>query len=139
MHKEITSKIRTSRQRDDLVNFLKGMTFEKDVKSWDGYLETILDNNLRDEIRSKDKELASIKVDYAIIYQLEKLRDYYNDGWEPDWSDGKDKFTISFYDGKIQGSYNTYSSRFLAFPTREIRVKFLENHVKLIEYVKYFL
>lgn len=139
MYKKITSKIRTSRQRDDLVNFLKEMSFEKDVKCWDDYLETILDNSLRYEISNKAKELVSIKLEYSVLYQLEKLRDYCRDGWEPDWTDGKDKFTISVYNGKIQGSYNTHSSRFLAFPTMEMRDKFLENHVYLIGCVKNFL
>ena len=66
--------------------------------------------------------------EFEALAKLVELRDYYNDGWEPDWEDTKqDKYIINFMN---QGM------RVLTFKTFELEQKFFKNFRDLIETAK---
>lgn len=65
------------------------------------------------------------------------LRDYYNEGWQPDWSNSiKLKYIIKV-SGKEIVIDNTYNiSRTMSFKSKEIRDKFLKEQKELLEIAK---
>lgn len=80
------------------------------------------------------KELAEAML---ALCQLIQLRDCYNDGWKPDWSDlGEDKFIIYFYKNRIALTTNYVTSHILYFKTEDLRDKFASNFSDLIETAK---
>ena len=82
----------------------------------------------------KNKKVAEA---YAVLPQLIRLRDEYNEGWKPDWSCENDKHCIRVIINKIKPAIiSGYIQRILTFKTEEIRNKFLEDHRDLIEIAK---
>ena len=80
------------------------------------------------------KELADATM---ALLKLLFLRDYYNQGWQPNWCDYKQtKYTIENYMGEIWTSDEHRTSNILAFETPEIRDKFLEEQRELLEIAK---
>jgi hypothetical protein len=71
------------------------------------------------------------------LCQLIQLRDCYNDGWIPDWTDVEEYKYIIFY-SKDELCLDKFiaNQRTLAFKTAELRDKFLENFRDLIEQAK---
>ena len=67
------------------------------------------------------------------LRQLVILRDYYNEGWLPDWEDDKNKFCISVEKGKPCLEIWLNTSRVLAFKSHEIAYNFLEEQKELLE------
>ena len=71
------------------------------------------------------------------LSQLCQLRDRYNDGWKPDWDNGKEyKYSIVINNGRpfVETYFNV--QKVLSFKTEELRDKFLENFRDLIETAK---
>lgn len=66
------------------------------------------------------------------------LRDYYNEGWQPDWKSSKGfwKHSIVCYEGKIHKDLSYKISMIFTFKTEEIRDKFLEEQKELLEIAK---
>jgi hypothetical protein len=81
----------------------------------------------------KDKEIAEA---YAVLPQLIRLRDEYNEGWKPNYKDGIDKYYIIVYDDEIKLTISGDTQRILVFETEEIRNRFLEDHKNLIKIAK---
>ena len=55
------------------------------------------------------------------------LRDYYNEGWQPDWKNPDViKHTIEVFSNELRKSGNYTLQQLLVFKTKEIRDKFLE-------------
>jgi len=78
--------------------------------------------------RTKEQAKASIA-----LAQLSQLMFVYNKGWEPDWKNAnKKKYCIIFNVDVPSLSELLTTQHFLAFKTREIRIKFLENFRDLI-------
>jgi hypothetical protein len=70
---------------------------------------------------------------YVALRKLELLRDYYNDGWVPNWSDHNYKHII-YYSGNDIGMTQTLSGReFLSFKKHQIRDEFYTNFKDLIK------
>lgn len=64
--------------------------------------------------------------------KLRCLREYYRQGWKPDWSDYEQvKYCIVENDGIEVGKY-WQGRQFLSFQTQEIAEKFLENFRDII-------
>ena len=83
--------------------------------------------------RSYLPSIKEVKQHLALI-QLHQLRNYYRQGWEPDWSDSESvKYCIEFADNEYTTLRHYTSSKFLSFPTRELTEKFLTNFRELIE------
>lgn len=70
------------------------------------------------------------------LAQLCQLRDIYNAGWKPDWEDGTEKCTVIYSNNELKGSFSIYTQRILSFKTQELRDKFLENFIDLINTAK---
>ena len=70
------------------------------------------------------------------LTQLCQLRDRYNDGWKPDWTDNIEKYVIYFHAGEIISGDTYRAQSVLHFKTEELRDKFLENFRGLIETAK---
>lgn len=81
----------------------------------------------------KDKELAEA---YAVLPQLIRLRDEYNEGWKPDWEIEYVKYYIRVYKNKWNLDYHSSAHCLLAFKTEETRDRFFEDHKDLIEIAK---
>nr|DAK57948.1 MAG TPA: hypothetical protein [Caudoviricetes sp.] len=64
------------------------------------------------------------------------LRDYYNEGWQPDWKDNGDKHCIILYKGEFTTIGYSFTFEVLHFKTKEIRDKFLEEQKELLEIAK---
>ena len=81
----------------------------------------------------KDKEIAEA---YAVLPQLIRLRDEYNEGWKPDWEIEYVKYYIKVYKNKWHLDYHSSALCLLAFKTEETRDRFFEDHRDLIEIAK---
>lgn len=64
------------------------------------------------------------------------LRDYYNEGWQPDWNTSGFKQCIELEGKVVCGRDHAYSSRVLAFKSGEIRDNFLKDQKELLEIAK---
>ena len=82
----------------------------------------------------KDKEIAEA---YAVLPQLIRLRDEYNEGWKPDWGDeDSKKYILSYRRNNIESSHTISLRYLLSFKSEEIRNQFLEDYKYLIEIAK---
>lgn len=71
------------------------------------------------------------------LCQLIQLRDYYNDGWTPDYNNlSFYKYCIDVALNKINCTTNVVNQRILAFKTAELRDEFAKNFKDLIEIAK---
>lgn len=84
--------------------------------------------NNRNIFATREQAEASI-----VLAQLSQLMKNVNGDWTPDWGNNEeDKYSITFSNNKINRYFSIFYSKFLSFPTEEIRDKFLENHRELI-------
>lgn len=72
---------------------------------------------------------------HLALAQLHQLRDYYRQGWEPDWTDGEDKYCIvrSYNDTNHLVAAYKGAKVFLSFQSADIARLFLKNFRGLIE------
>ena len=71
------------------------------------------------------------------LRKLVILRDYYNEGWQPDWKDDTKKKAVISIEGedfKCNGNYS--AKRVLTFKSPEIRDRFFEEQRELLEIAK---
>lgn len=76
---------------------------------------------------------------FKALAKLIWLRDYYNEGWQPNWEDKNndgDKYCIMLYKGELTAIEYSYTYEVLHFKTPEIRDKFLEEQRELLEIAK---
>lgn len=64
------------------------------------------------------------------------LRDYYNEGWQPDWNENTTKYSIEVEVGEIVGRNHHCNARIMSFKTNDVRNKFLEEQKELLEIAK---
>lgn len=76
---------------------------------------------------------------FLILNKLLQIRDYYNQGWKPDWDDCTDKYVIWTFENKPHPDVSTYASSLFAFKSKELRDTFFENFEKDLEKIKEFL
>lgn len=88
----------------------------------------IIDKNLLPNRQLAEAMLA--------LCQLIQLRDCYNDGWRPYWSDETFKFAIISNDNKIDKGFFKKLNFPLSFKTEKLRDEFLNNFRELIEIAK---
>lgn len=68
------------------------------------------------------------------LMQLIQLRDYYRQGWEPDYMDDKThKYTISLFNNEICREQFDFFNHVLSFQSEQIRDEFVDNFKDLIE------
>ena len=104
------------------------------------YEEALKEAHRKDEYYylPNDLEAPSEKLANATVALLKLLflRDYYNEGWQPDWNNSGFKQCIELEGKVVCGRDHAYSSRVLAFKSGEIRDKFLEEQRELLEIAK---
>ena len=90
------------------------------------------------EIGEKEKVFLSETYFYAFeaLRKLIILRDYYNEGWQPDWTKATVKYCIEVYGEDLSIIDFQFKLKPMAFKTREIRDKFLEEQRELLEIAK---
>ena len=85
-------------------------------------------------------ELPDERVSNAFkaLAKLIWLRDYYNEGWQPDWDINKVKYIIKRHGNRHFSNIETSENHpsVLHFKTKEIRDKFLEEQKELLEIAK---
>lgn len=64
------------------------------------------------------------------------LRDYYNEGWQPDWKDNNIKYVIECYENELRVSTVFGTSRVMYFKSKDVTEKFLEEQKELLEIAK---
>lgn len=69
--------------------------------------------------------------------QLSQLMKHVNGDWKPDWSNQVTKYVIVYEKQSIETTWYVSLAAFLAFPSANIRDKFLKDHLDLIN--EYFL
>lgn len=71
------------------------------------------------------------------LCQLIQLRDCYNDGWTPDWTNSDEtKYVIFQHKGEIILDRCWSTNKILTFKIAGLRDQFLENFIDLIEIAK---
>nr|DAK47322.1 MAG TPA: hypothetical protein [Caudoviricetes sp.] len=70
------------------------------------------------------------------VRKLLFLRDYYNEGWRPDYKGSESKFSIIPYEDNIVDDTTINVGRVLIFKTKEIRDRFLKEQRELLEIAK---
>lgn len=70
------------------------------------------------------------------LCQLIQLRDYYNDGWIPNWNAFSTKYCILINANDIDYTITISLKRVLAFKTKELMNEFAKNFKDLIEIAK---
>ena len=89
---------------------------------------------LPNDLEAPSKELAEATI---ALLKLLFLRDYYNEGWQPDWNNSKQtKYTIEVYLDEMWCDNYTTVKKILSFRTDKIRDKFLEEQKELLEIAK---
>lgn len=79
-----------------------------------------------------DKTAEAFKALAELIW----LRDYYNEGWKPDWTKATVKYCIEVYGKDLSIIDFQFKLKPMAFKSREIRDKFLEEQRELLEIAK---
>lgn len=125
---------------EECMNLLKEKDEYKELYYIDADSEIVKSGALKyAEFKYWKNSLPSKKLAEAMLAlcQLLLLRDYYNDGWNPDWTNTKEyKFCIVFYLQNASVASLCGKQRLLAFPTKELAEQFLENFKDLIEKAK---
>jgi hypothetical protein len=93
----------------------------------------ILNYNGYSSVFVPDKYATAI----AELNKLIRLRDYYNDGWEPDWKNQhQDKYSIITIGNSIIKDCTWCRRCILSFKDKETRNEFYNNFKDLIEQAK---
>ena len=97
-----------------------------------------LEKNSKDRVIYADE--AYINEEYELAFEALKklviLRDYYNEGWKPDWKSDIFKYCIQVYKEDLETMNYSTIYRVMYFKTTEIRDKFLEEQKELLEIAK---
>ena len=127
-----------------LEEFCEMKNFDKSEAYIDFNSHCVEVNLLDDETRCyhDDRNILPSKQAaeaHLVLMQLHQLRDYYRQGWVPDYTDTSDKFCINHYFSYYLHECNyeivvrTTNSYFLSFQSKEIAEKFLNTFRDLIE------
>ena len=130
-HNESTPTLSTSPYTFD------GFEQKAPAKTYEEAVEW-LKNNSKDRVIYADKAYINEEYERAFeaLRKLTILRDFYNEGWKPDWEDEKNKFCIEVENGKPRLEIWRDRSRVLAFKSHEIAYNFLEDQRELLEIAK---
>ncbi len=130
-HNESTPTLSTSPYTFD------GFEQKAPAKTYEEAVEW-LKNNSKDRVIYADKAYINEEYERAFeaLRKLTILRDFYNEGWQPDWEDEKNKFCIEVENGKPRLNIWRDRSRVLAFKSHEIAYNFLEDQRELLEIAK---
>lgn len=116
---------------------LQGFEQKVPAKTYEEAVEW-LEKNSKDRVIYADE--AYINEEYERAFEALKklviLRDYYNEGWKPDWKSDIFKYCIQVYKEDLETMNYSTIYRVMYFKTTEIRDKFLEEQKELLEIAK---
>ena len=97
-------------------------------ENYDDYRENLCGHYLSEEYEKA----------FDAINSLILLRELYNDGWQPDWSDRtqSEKFNIIVQCNRLITTNTYVTHHLLSFKSEKIRDKFLEDQRELLEIAK---
>lgn len=108
------------------------------AKTYEEALEW-LEKNSKDRVIYADEAYVSEEYEFAFeaLKKLIVLRDYYNEGCQPDYSGKGDwKFCIVNYADILSKNTTLNISKVMIFKTEEIRDKFFEEQKELLKIAK---
>lgn len=77
---------------------------------------------------------------FEALRKLILLRDYYNEGWKPDWNDFDQlKYSIEYYRNELGRENYTHIKKLLSFRSPKIRDRFFEEQKELLEIAKHLI
>ena len=88
---------------------------------------------LPDSLEAPSEELVDATI---ALLKLLFLRDYYNEGWQPDWKDSSNKHCIILYKGEFTIVAYSFTFEVLHFKSIKVRDKFFEEQKELLEIAK---
>ena len=116
---------------------LQGFEQKVPAKTYEEAVEW-LEKNSKDRVIYADE--AYINEEYERAFEALKklviLRDYYNEGWKPDWKSDIFKYCIQVYKEDLETMNYSTIYMVMYFKTTEIRDKFLEEQKELLEIAK---
>lgn len=98
-------------------------------------LEWLRKNDGCDEFDNRYPKKENIFC-FEALKNLVILRDYYNEGWQPDWAEYSVKWTVEVICNRLFVTYSGTFSRALYFKTKKIAFKFFEEQKELLEIAK---
>ena len=136
--KEMALSAFTEAELNPIKNEWESKIIDYGTKAVDGWylginyvLKYINPENM-DKSTFKTEKQAKSALAYAQLTQLMALPEY-NGDWVPDWSDDDTKFVIRRHVRIIALDHYTKIHHFLAFKSKEIRDKFIENNYDLLK------
>ena len=116
---------------------LQGFEQKEPAKTYEEALKWCI-GNLKDYRECVCTEYVNEKQENALeaLRKLIILRDYYNEGWQPDWKDNFCKYTIECYESELYTDDSYNFDKVMSFKTEELRDKFLEEQRELLEIAK---
>ena len=115
----------------------KGFEQKASPPTFEGLFEIARENDecywLTDSLAAPNFELGEAT---EALLKLLFLRDYYNEGWHPNYYDNNRKFVIFVTNNEFEKDFSIAESNVLTFKTEEIRDKFLEEQRELLEIAK---
>lgn len=119
---------------------LQGFEQKAPIRTYEEAVEW-LEKNSKDRVIYADEAYINEEYERAFeaLKKLTILRDYYNEGWQPDWEDEEEKFSIQVCEGGFHTFESIECQRVVSFKTEEIRDKFLEEQKDLLETAKLLL
>ena len=116
---------------------LQGFEQKAPVRTYEEAVEW-LEKNSKDRVIYADEAYINEEYERAFeaLRKLVILRDYYNEGWQPDWNDNATKYSIEVEVGEIVGRNHHCNARIMSFKTNDVRNKFLEEQRELLEIAK---
>ena len=116
---------------------MKGFEKKAPAPTYEKALEW-LEKNSKDRVIYADKAYINEEYERAFeaLRKLTILRDFYNEGWKPDWNKCSTKYCIEQEGLDISAINQIFNSRVMCFETGEIRDNFLEDQRELLEIAK---
>ena len=134
-----TSTLSTSPYKLEMQGFEQKAptpTYEDAVK----WLESTEGTNIMNDsvFLTKGNYHTNLYTCLKTLKKLVLLRDYYNEGWQPDWDINKVKYIIKRHGNRHFSNIETSENHpsILYFKSKEIRDKFLKEQKELLEIAK---
>lgn len=126
----VTREIWPTKNNDKVV--IKFESIKKDLpKTWAEFYN-MEENKLKGQI----EVTGPMHYEFTALWKLILLRDHYNDGWKPDWTNNSSKYIIYIDSLIISIAHVTRDNHVLVFKTIELRTEFLSNFAQLINEAK---
>jgi len=117
---------------------LQGFEQKAPVRTYEEAVDW-LEKNSKDRVIYADEAYINEEYERAFeaLKKLTILRDYYNEGWQPDFNNrAVAKYCIQIYQGNLDPVEHALTFKVMHFKTEKIRDKFLEEQKELLEIAK---